>query len=172
MVEHTPGTFLGTKEEAALARLVKETNKAKIEKEKDRFNLPPVGPGYVRGIVINLRPYDVPCEFGVLQVVDFEIADTPKGPGVPVRMTGTYFNTRLRAMTVLDVPDPTPSVRPITPNIVYSAHDHEHEIQAFYPGRGETPRRTTLTLGLLGLIVPVVFVIVSVIVLYAFHIVT
>lgn len=166
-----PG-FKGTKEEAQIAKLLREKEIAKLQKNKDRWNLPPIEKGWVRGMVIKLRPHDEPCPYGTLQVLEFEVADGPKVPGIPVRMTGTYFNSRLIEGQILDVPDPTPSVRPITPDIVYRSHSaRESELRAFYPGRGEKPRRFSLMLGLLGLGVPAVALIVAIIALHVFHIV-
>ena len=113
----TPGSFTGTKEEAKINKLVRAAEIAKLEKVKDRFNLKPVAKGFVRGMAIHVRQHEEPGEFGVLQVIEFELSDTPKGPGIPVRMAGTYFNHRLIEGSVLDVPDPTPHVRPIATDV-------------------------------------------------------
>jgi hypothetical protein len=167
-----PGKFLGTDEEKKIAKMLREAERAKLDKQKDRYNLPPVAPGFLRGIAINVRPHEEPCEFGTLQVIEFELSETPKGPGVPVRMAGTYFNHRLSAGTLLDVPDPTPHIRPITPDaVVHSGSGGENELRAYYPGRGETPRRITLMLGVLGIVVPIAFTIGLIVLLYKLHIV-
>src|SRR5947209_3404360 len=118
-----PGAFLGTEEEARVAKLVREAEQAKLAKTKDRFNLPPVRKGYLRGFAINIRRTEQPCEFGTLQIAEFELADTRKGPGVPLRMAGTYFTGHIMDGTLLDVPDPTPNVRPIVTDVVYEARN-------------------------------------------------
>ena len=151
------GNFMGTKEEAQIAKLLRAQEIAKLEKNKDKWNLPPVEKGCLRGFALNVRQFDEPCEYGNLQVIEFEVSDTLKGPGVPVRMAGTYFSGRIKDGTVVDVPDPTPAVRPITPDMIYHSHSRgENEVRAFYPGRGETPRSKSLLLGLLGLGLPAV----------------
>jgi hypothetical protein len=151
------GNFMGTREEAEVARLLRQAEIAKLERNKDKWNLPPVQPGWLRGFVIDLRRFEVPCEFGMLQIIDFELSETLRGPGVPVRMTGTYFSNRLREGNVLDVRDETPSVRPIETSLAtFSRSGGAIKLRAFYPGRGDPPRRRNLMLGVLGLAVPAI----------------
>ena len=164
--------YKGTAETAKLKKLLRDAERAKIEKIKDRFNLRPAEKGFLRGHAINIRQSEQPCDFGTLQILDFEISDTMKGPGVPVRMAGTYFSRKLWEGTVMDVPDPTPDIRPITPDVIYTAHDHDvDQIRAFYPGRGETPRRKTLIMGLLAMGIPAVLAFAIIVALHLFHVV-
>lgn len=164
--------FKGTKEEQMIAKLLREEEVAKLEKNKDKFNLAPVKKGWLRGFVINMRQSEEQCEYGLLQILEFEISDTLKGPGVPVRMSGTYFSGRLMDGAIVEVADPTPSVRPVTPDLLFRPHTPgENELRAFFPGRGETPRRKTLTLGMLGLLLPVIGLIAALIALYVLDII-
>lgn len=149
-----------TAESARLHQLIREAEQAKRPK-KDRWGLTPIEKGWVRGHVVDLRQWDEPCEFGILQIMEFDLREDKRQPGIRVRMSGTYFNTRLLEGSVIDVPDPTPSVRPMTPNHVFTAHNNrEHEISAYYPGRGAVRQRSTLIMALLATIVPAAVVLV------------
>jgi hypothetical protein len=164
--------FLGTSEEKRVKELLRAADRAKIEKIKDRFGLLPVKKGFLRGFAVNVRESEEPCEYGTLRVLEFEISDERKGgDGVPVRVTGTYLSRRVGSGEVVDVEDPTPHIRPITPNYVYAAYDHSmNTLRAFYPGRDDTPRRKDLTNALLTIGLPVVLVIVVVVVLQVSHV--
>ncbi len=90
--------------------------------------------GFVRGRVCNLRNSETVGDYGMVMVLDFDLFIDDGLPTVPVRMTGTDFFGRVMTDHVLDVPDPDPSVRPITPWRVTVSHDANQEIIAHYPG--------------------------------------
>lgn len=101
----------------------------------DRWGLLPVRPRHVRGIVRNVRITEDVSPYGPMLVVDYDLWTDDGVPNIPVRMTGTDFMNRIIPENLLDVPDPDPGVRPITPTRVTSAHNDDHEIVAHYPGR-------------------------------------
>jgi hypothetical protein len=137
----------------------------------DRWHLPPVAKGWLRGNALNIRQSEVPCEFGMLQILDFDLTADPKEPGVPVRMAGTYFTNRLIEGQVMDVPDPTPSARPITPIQIFFSHsNHDTDLKSYYPGRDAMPRGKGALLGLLAVGGPIVATLATIAVLhYWFH---
>lgn len=166
-----------TPEAARLEKLVLAAATAK-RANKDAWGLQPVEKGWLRGRVENLRQWDEPCEFGTLQVIEFDLqgvpaANTPKPAPVPVRMSGTYFNTQLRDGQVVDVADPSPPVRPLTPiKIFFSHHNRTIELKSYYPGRGSMTQRTSLKLALLAVFAPIVVAMSIVAALrYVFHII-
>ena len=95
----------------------------------------------------------------MLHILEFDLTDDPAAPGVPVRMTGTEFTGRLLGGEVMDVPDPTPSVRPITPTTIYHAHHgRDWELTAHYPGRDAVTPRANAINGALAVGGPILFV--------------
>ncbi len=163
--------FIGTKEAARLAGLVRKAEEAG-RKTKDRWGLPPVEKGWLRGQAMDVRKWEETCEYGVLEVMEFELREDPQVPGVPVRMSGTYFNNRILDGAVMDVPDPDPTVRPLTPNKIYFSHHFRAiDLTAFYPGRDAVPPRTDRMRSMLVLVLPAVALIAILCVLYfVFHI--
>jgi len=154
-----------------LAKLVHDAEQAKRE-HKDRWGLPPVEKGWLRGHAVGVSHRDEPCEFGTLEILEFELSDTPRGNGIPVRMAGTYFNFKLAEATVVDVPDPSPAVRPITPYQVFlSHHGRKMELQAYYPGRDMITPRRSMTQAVLVVTIPgVVLVTIIAVLHFVFHI--
>lgn len=170
--------FKNAAEAARLAQLVHEAERKKRDaKGKDRWGLPPVGKGWVRGRVANVKSWDEPCPFGMLQVVEFDLVDDPKQPGVPVRISGTDIDNRVMEGQVLDVPDPKPSVRPIAAMRAVHSHtlsdgrDRVQGIKAYYPGRDDAPPRRMLTLAALMVLVPAAITAVAVVGLHLLHVV-
>jgi hypothetical protein len=128
-------------------------------RKRDRFNLAPVRQGWVRGRVARLRQREEACEFGKLLVLEFDLVDDPEQPPIPVIMAGTEFNGRLMDGDVVEMADPAPSVRPITPlQIVHSFSDPANVVVAYYPGRGTPSRRFTTLIGWLAIAGPAVAV--------------
>lgn len=150
-------------EQEKLARLLREAEQAKHGKYKDKYNLRPVAKGYLRGQAFDIRSTEYPSKLGIVKILEFELRENPKEKGVPVRMEGTYFNSRLIEHTVVDVPDPDPSVRPIRTDIIYfSHHGRKMGVQAYNPGRDPEPRRVSLIRGLVVLILPIIATIVAI----------
>ena len=172
--------FRNANEAARLNKLVNDARRAKREAsptKRDRWGLPMPPKGWVRGMVSNVRSSDEPCPFGTLQVLEFELRDDPQQPGVPVRMAGTNFDRLVVGGEVMDVRDPTPSVRPIEAvrgvfsHTRYMAEEGIQEIKAYYPGRDDMTPRRNLALATAMVVVPVVLLIVAVVMLrYVFHI--
>ncbi len=154
-----------------LHKLVRQAEIAKMT-DRDRWNLPPIEKGWLRGAAQNVRQSEETCEFGMLQVLEFDLVTDPKQPPVPVRMTGTYFTTRLLDTHVMDVPDPTPTVRPVTPVQIFFSHSNrETELRSYYPGRDAQTKRAGAMLGLAAVGGPILALVVSLAVLrFAFHV--
>jgi hypothetical protein len=158
--------FRGTKEASRLAGLVRAAEEAS-RKTKDRWNLPPIEKGWLRGHAMNIRKSEETCEFGILEVLEFELCEKPDKPGIPVRMSGTYFGNRMLDGTVMDVPDPDPSVRPITPTKIYFSHHRRAiELSSYYPGRDDTPPNVDRLRSILVLVGPAVALVAILCVLY------
>lgn len=160
-----------SKEAQRLAGLVRKAEEARRGK-KDRFGLPPIEKGWLRGQAVNIRKREETCEYGVLEVMEFDLLVDPEPPGVPVVMSGTYFNNRMLDGSVMDVPDPAPTVRPVTPDKIYFSHHFRAvDLTAFYPGRNSTPPSTDRMRSMLALVLPGVALIVIIFMLYfVFHI--
>jgi hypothetical protein len=141
-------TDLGAYKEAQqrLARLVNQQQSAR-RKTKDHWGLTPIERGWVRGRAMNVRQSEQTCEYGVLNILEFEMFTDPKQPGIAVRMQGTTIDGRVMDGQVVDIPDPTPNVRPMQPDKVYFSHhvDRKYYVSANYPGRTVmTPRRNLM----------------------------
>jgi hypothetical protein len=138
----------------------------------DRWGLVPVEAGWLRGSAYNVRQSETICEFGTLQVLEFDLVPAPGEPGVPVRMDGTYFTNRLIEGQVLDVPDPTPDTRPVSPRQIFYAHSNRTiDLMSYYPGRDAMTKRKGATMGLLALGGPVVVLVLTLLVLhFGFHV--
>ena len=169
--------YEGSKEQARLGALVaaQERAKAKAGKrgKKDKWGLRPIGKGWLRGHAMNIRIWEEADEVGMVRVMQFELRENPKEPGVPVRMTATEFNRNMGEGELMDVRDPDPSVRPITPyQIFFSRADRrDGDLTAHYPGRGMMAPRRNLAMGLLVIGAPIVFLLAAVAVLYyVFHV--
>ena len=148
--------YRDSKEARRLAGLVHKAETARL-KRPDRWGLQPVARGWLRGQVANLRQWDEPCEYGMLQIMEFDLCPERDKPGVPVRMTATYFGNRLMDGQVIDIPDPTPSVRPITPNrAIFSHSNPQAQLVAYYPGRDAESLETSRLLAASALIVPAI----------------
>jgi len=133
-----------------LAELVKRDELARGH-GLDRYNLPPVAKGWVRGVITNPRNSEGACQFGTLMIVEFDLVADPEQPPVPVRMSGTEFSHRVLAGDVIDIRDPTPSARPLTPErYVVANASPPFEVIAYYPGRGVPPARVGTLLGWLA----------------------
>jgi hypothetical protein len=159
-------------EQARLARLVGEQEAAKARK-RDAFGLSPIGRGFVRGRATNIRQSETTCEYGVLVILEFDLLIDPTQPPIPVHMEGTTIDGRLLDGHVVDLADPTPSRRPITPDRVYFSHhlDRKHYIASNYPGRRMSTPRQSLMQGMLVVGVPMVLILGLVAMLnYVFHI--
>jgi hypothetical protein len=137
----------------------------------DRWHLPPVGAGWLRGSVANLRQTEELCEFGTLQILEFDLMTGPKEAGVPVRMDGTYFTNRLIEGQVMDVPDPDPERRPVTPRQIFYSHSHRQEgMKSYYPGRDAMTKTRGALLGLLAVGGPILALVASLLLLhFTFH---
>ena len=143
-----------TPEAERLEKLVREAARAK-RTETDRWGLTPIEKGWLRGHAMNVRQWEDACQFGKLLVIEFELRETMKSKGVPVRMEGTYFTGRIHEGAVMDVPDPDPTVRPVRPEKIYVSQSYrKHEFVAFYPGRDLPPQRRTLVQAVLAVTVP------------------
>jgi hypothetical protein len=165
--------YANSEERARLGRLIAERERAKAGK-KDRWGLRPIEKGWLRGHAVNIRTWEEPDDLGMLINLEFELRENPKETGVLVRMAGTDFNDRILDGQLMDVPDPDPQVRPIVTDRVYYAHRGRRDgaLTAHYPGRRMDTPRKSLTLGLLAVVVPVVFVVAAVTALhYVFHII-
>ena len=170
--------FKNAAEAARLAQLVHEAERKKRDaKGLDRWGLPPVGKGCVRGRVANVKSWDEPCPFGMLQVIEFDLVDDPKEPGVPVRISGTDIDNRVMEGHVLDVQDRNPSIRPIPATGAvhsYSLYDGRgmvQSIKAYYPGRDDAPPRRNRVLAAMMVLVPVAITAAAVVGLHLLHII-
>ncbi len=147
--------------------------KAKVARmpSADRWGLVPVEQGWLRGAANNVRQREDICEFGTLQILEFDLKPAPEEPGVPVRMDGTYFTSRLIEGQVMDVPDPTPDIRPVTPRQIFYAHSSRSiDLMSYYPGRDAMTKRKGMTLGFLALGGPVIVLLATLALLhFVFH---
>ena len=84
----------------------------------DRWKLKPVGPGYLRGQIRNIRRSEDISRFGTLRVVEFDLDRGGGLPPVPVEMRGLYFNRDVPEGRVCDVADPTPHIRPLVTGLI------------------------------------------------------
>jgi len=161
----------GSKERDRLTGLIEASEKAKLGK-RDAWNLPPVEKGWLRGHAVNVTQHEEAGEFGTLLVMDFELRADPKQPGIPVRMTAVYFTHRLMEGQLMDVPDPTPNIRPVTPEqIFFAGLRRAAEITAHYPGRRIMTQRRNFALAALAVGGPAVVLVGIVAVLhFVFHV--
>jgi hypothetical protein len=171
--------FKNAAEAQRLAKLVHEQEQQKLGAEgKDRWGMPKVPRGFLRGRAMNPRTWDETCEFGVLHNLQFDLVDDPEQAGIPVLMQGTDFNDRLMEGSVVDVPKPRTDARPIHTNFLYFSHTVRdgkgkiHTLKAYYPGRDDAPRRVNIALASLMVLVPTAFLLVAVYLLrHVFHII-
>ncbi|MDA8254001.1 MAG: hypothetical protein M0Z28_33155 [Rhodospirillales bacterium] len=108
-------------------------------RRRDRWGLRPVRAGRVRGQIRNLHRSFETCEFGQVIVFDFELFVDDAMPPVPVRMAGMDFQNEPRDGNVVDVRDPSPTVRPIEAIRLDFPPRYQHDVVSFYPGRDEPP---------------------------------
>jgi len=161
--------MIETDESRYKRRLNDLVHKAQVAKkvELDRFRLPPIEKGWVRGRAVNIRQAEEACEYGILQILDFDVDAGTGEPPIPVRMTGTDFTNRLVEGHVMDVPDPTPEVRPITPRQIFYSHSNRNtDLKSYYPGQDALTKRAGAINGVLAIGGPVVALIASLLVLH------
>ncbi len=100
----------------------------------DRFGLPPVKRGMLRGKIRDVRHSIVEGAYGQMQVIDFNLYTAPKQPPVPVQMRGNDFTTPVRDDWVIDVADPDPTIRPLLTRRITLPHNPGTEVVSYYPG--------------------------------------
>jgi len=154
-----------------LHKLVAKQEVAKMP-AVDRWGLVPVEPGWLRGAANNVRQSEDICEFGTLQILEFDLTPAPDEPGVAVRMDGTYFTNRLIEGQTMDVPDPTPDIRPVTPRQIFYAHSGRNiDLMSYYPGRDAMTKRKGATMAFLAMGGPVIALVLALLVLhYGLHV--
>jgi hypothetical protein len=122
------------------------------------LDLPPVRPGFIRGLVANIRNSTEECQYGELLILDFDLHAKGGGTIASVQMRGTDFSRHLRHGALVDVPDPDPTVRPIVTKRLYTPREGREALVAYYPGaegrsrRGERLYGFALVLGGLALV--------------------
>ncbi len=124
--------------------------------EKDQWGMPPARQGYLRGRVQNIQRRAEPCEYGELEIVDFDLCAPDRSVIAVVQMRGTDFSQPILAEALMDVLDPDPRVRPILARHLHNSFDFENKVTSFYPGRDEPPQARQRLTAATWLLLPLV----------------
>lgn len=103
----------------------------------DEYGLPPPRKGVLRGFVRDLRFSQEESAVGRIQIVDFNLHFRGDRLPVPVRMRGSDFTDHLVDGWLMDVPDPDPKLRPITPRRITAPWHEGLEVTSYYPGQDD-----------------------------------
>ena len=121
----------------------------------DRWKLKPVGPGYLRGQIRNIRRSEDISRFGTLRVVEFDLDRGGGLPPVPVEMRGLYFNRDVPEGRVCDVADPTPHIRPLVTGLITFPQAPGQSVTTFNMDAEALARRRFWSWSLLVPLIPV-----------------
>ncbi len=113
-------------------------------------------PGYVVGVVGNLRRSTEACTYGDLHVMEFDLLRPHGAAPIAVRMRGMSFSRDLFAGQIVEVRDPDPETRPVVTRRLDYPPLYNTELVSFYPGEGEMPRGLSRFWALVMLLVPIV----------------
>ncbi|HET9019450.1 MAG TPA: hypothetical protein VFN46_07690 [Acetobacteraceae bacterium] len=136
---------------------------------RDRWGLPPVRGGWVRGQVRNFRRgYEI-SEYGDVFVWDFDLFVDDDQPLVAVRMRGTDFQGGPGEGEIVELRDPDPTVRPIETTRLEFPNSPGRDAVSFYPGRDDIPEARQRMNGLVVIVGPIVAAAAAIGVFLAIH---